>query len=87
MYNRRKHWSVFVHDLFTNISELWQITNEIHYKFLESMHAYYLESRYGMAPGTKKDTGSAIRPFFSCQFQFWDVIHSQEGEGEAQELP
>ena len=32
-------------------------------------------------PGTKKDTGSAIRPFFSCQDQFWPLMHGQEGEG------
>ena len=33
-------------------------------------------------PGTKKDTGSAVRQYFSCQDQFWTLIHGQEGEGE-----
>ena len=31
------------------------------------------------------NTGSAIRPKNSRQDQFWDIIHGQEGDGEAQE--
>ena len=31
------------------------------------------------------NTGSAIRPKNSRQDQFWDIIHGQKGDGEAQE--
>ena len=33
-------------------------------------------------PGTKKRTDSAIRPFFSRQDRFLDIMHGQGGEGE-----
>ena len=41
--------------------------------------------RHTVAPGSKKDSGTAIRPKNIGPNQFWDIIHGQEGGGEAQE--
>ena len=42
-----------------------------------------VERRQGAYSGSRKDTGSAIRPYFSGQDCFFYIIHGQGGEGEA----
>ena len=40
---------------------------------------------WGTIQVLRYNTGSAIRPKNSRQDQIWDIIHGQEGDGEAQE--